>query len=359
LVNKHMSRSEWMSALSGGLRKWSTNVSQTMVRGVNVELMAMKHPIAILSGATPGPFYHSHPHVTEEFDHVDFTMQGQVRENLSTIRKIAEAVTDYANDGMLPFTLSGQSAVAKDKSFKGIESPQILQWVSGSPESTTHPSGDCNFHSRLATVESVTTDHCSKLGMGMWEDMGSFESGGNVSDRRFMLETFAMFGIENAKHAPDQPPSTIRLDMKDTFDPKYFMPYVPGYVVSGGDLALFSVTAASLSNGPVPDSGEEQVEAVIKNMVTTLAGLGATFDDVVLLWDRVTDLDRDEHAVLMTRSKLGFDRPLAESCLEIAKSDTNGNTADGTPLYIEYIVVAQVPSQFQKNGYWLSPTATF
>ena len=55
-------------------------------------------PLVLLSGATPGKFYHSHPHVPSEFDELDFDMASQVRANLTTIRKIGANVGDHASE---------------------------------------------------------------------------------------------------------------------------------------------------------------------------------------------------------------------------------------------------------------------
>ena len=55
-------------------------------------------------------------------------------------------------------------------------------------------------------------------------------------------------------------------------------------------------------------------------------------------------LDEIEDSVLTTRAKLGLRRPLAESVLEVdAALDPNPLGADGRPVALEYIVLAQVP----------------
>jgi len=266
-------------------------------------------------------------------------MAGQVHANVRTIRKIADAVTSYEEEGDLPFT---RQPAIKTKGFRGIEAPKILNWISGSPDSKTHPCGAETFEKRLAIVRRESEQACQQAGMDKFQNMGCFETGGNVSDRRFMLETFAMFGIEDAVHPADSPPTTVQIDMKDIYDPKYFMPYVPGYVVSGGSLALFSITAAD-GDEEVPTSGEQQVAIVIRKTLQVLARLGASFDDVVLLWNRATHLDEDEESILMMRSRLGLNRPLAESVLEIGRHDSNGIGQNGAPLRLEYIVLAQIP----------------
>jgi len=60
----------WLSALRRGLLQWSTLTHSHEAAGVNVEFLAPRSPILFLSGATPGPFYHSHPHDPREFDHL-------------------------------------------------------------------------------------------------------------------------------------------------------------------------------------------------------------------------------------------------------------------------------------------------
>ena len=42
-----------------------------------------------------------HPHVPSEFDHLDFSMEAQVKANISTIHKIGRSVADYSDE--LPF----------------------------------------------------------------------------------------------------------------------------------------------------------------------------------------------------------------------------------------------------------------
>eukprot|EP00593_Proboscia_inermis_P004104 CAMPEP_0171302438 /NCGR_PEP_ID=MMETSP0816-20121228/11812_1 /TAXON_ID=420281 /ORGANISM="Proboscia inermis, Strain CCAP1064/1" /LENGTH=82 /DNA_ID=CAMNT_0011780887 /DNA_START=30 /DNA_END=274 /DNA_ORIENTATION=+ len=64
-----------------------------------------------------------------------------------------------------------------------------------------------------------------------------------------------------------------------------------------------------------------------------------------MMWDRVEDLDKHERAVLMTRSDMGLERPLAESVLEVNTADRNGVDAADVPLWIEFVVVAQIPQR--------------
>ena len=83
-------------------------------------------------------------------------------------------------------------------------------------------------------------------------------------------------------------------------------------------------------------------------MISVLNKVDATFDNVVMIWDRVKDLDKNERSVLMTRCEImGWHRPLAESVLEINDvNDTIQGIDERTDqqLYIELIVVAQLPS---------------
>eukprot|EP00415_Alexandrium_ostenfeldii_P002949 UN2949 len=149
-------------------------------------------------------------------------------------------------------------------------------------------------------------------------------------------------------------PTTIRIDLQSQFDSvdgavytasdkKYFLPYVPGNVVTGpAELALFSLTAAA-GEQSAPCDGEAQVHTVIDKLQHTLASMGAGFDNVILLWNRCAHLDRIENAVLMSRAKKGLTRPLAEAVLEIVSSDPNPPAPDGTPAAIEYVAVSHVP----------------
>jgi hypothetical protein len=134
------------------------------------------------------------------------------------------------------------------------------------------------------------------------------------------------------------------LDIKAEFDAKYFMPYAAGYCVSGpSDLVLFRIDGSSDDGMTAPSDGKAQVEALISKLTRVMTELGGSFEDVVLAWNRVEDLDTHEEAILMTRGKLGLTRPLSESVLEIAAPDSNGTALDGVPIIVEYIVVAQVP----------------
>lgn len=168
-----------------------------------------------------------------------------------------------------------------------------------------------------------------------------------VSDRRFLLETFAMHCLPGSTSRASDSHIT-RVDLTSQFDSvspdgstytvgekQYFMPYVPGYVTSGpGELALFSITADDAGA-----DGAAQVRLVVAKLQRVLAALGLTFDDVVVLWNRCARLDEIEEDVLMTRSR-NFDlpRPLVEAVLEVVETDPN---PDGAA--IEYIVVAKLP----------------
>ena len=155
-----------------------------------------------------------------------------------------------------------------------------------------------------------------------------------------------MFGIEEGTSI-DGEHTFVQLDMRDILDPQYFMPYVPAYAITGGELAMFRVT--SNSGGKSSKSMHvDQVKLAYDNMISVLNKLDVTFDNVVMIWDRVKDLDKNELSVLMTRSEIMvFERPLAESVLEI--NDVNDtiqgiDERTGESLYIELIVVAQLPS---------------
>ena len=78
----------WAVLLRKGLCKFCDSIGTSIVRGVTVERLRPRCPALFLSGATPGPFYHSHPHVPREFDHLDFSMEAQVKANITTIHKI-------------------------------------------------------------------------------------------------------------------------------------------------------------------------------------------------------------------------------------------------------------------------------
>ena len=205
-------------------------------------------------------------------------------------------------------------------------------------------------------------------------EVGAFETGRNVTDRRFLLETFAAFGLSGSEFKPKNTTTRIagstRLDIPQDYDAKarkLFMPYVAGYCLTRGDrdLALFSVSASSNSTATIPADAGGQVRYLLYNAAATLRDLGASFDDVVVVWDRVEDLDTNEDAVLLGRESAaracsgvgagllaeGLRRPLAESLLEIAPAgDGLGAAADGTPVIVEYLVVASVPRRYSGGG---------
>ena len=315
----------WHALLRTGLHKVCDAVGTSCVRGVNVERVRPRSPLLFLSGATPGPFYHSHPHVPSEFDHLDFSMEAQLRANLTTIQKIGRAVADYAD--ALPFDVG-----------KGwIRSPQILHWVSRNGH---------GYQANCSVVEGQGPAVCAELGMDRSDTLGIVEVGDNVSDRRFLLESFAMFALQSGRGGAQG--ESLRIDIKDEFDPKYFMPYVPAYLVHGhADLALFAMRAAPADGcAAVPDDGEAQVSMLFDELVGVLRDLGSTFEDVIVGWARVPFLNEDEEAVLMTRSKKGLHRPLAESVLGLAPSDDLGEARPGVPWRLEYVVVAQIPAKW-------------
>lgn len=301
----------WRQALLRGLGQWCDDVVRNSESTIAVvHRLRPRCPLLILSGATPGPFYHSHPHVPAEFDHLSFDLASQTESNIRTIGKIARSAgVDLAR-----------------------APPQLVHWVS--------ENGD-GFESNSRTVAEVSPDLFSTHGMRGAMTLGAFATGGNVSDRRFLLETFGMAAMVG--HPLGAKRQTVRIDIEDEYDEKYFMPYVPAYLVQGlGDLVVFSLTAAT-GELSAPMSGVAQVETLLAKLPQVLGEVGASFDDVVLCWNRVADLDANEEAVLMTRSRLGFTRPLAESVLEVTESDPVGCAPDGTPLVIEYIVAAWVP----------------
>jgi len=352
--------SSWLTTFSNGIQTW-TSESKTIsvvcdsdkeettsrTSKVDIEIISLKHPILILSGATPGPFYHSHPHVSTEFDHLDFSMEEQVKSNIEVIRKIANTVQEYNRDGLLPFSLPLPPSDSSDMNyFKGIESPKLIHWISNDKEDTNYPCGCSDYQSRLQVVNDATDKSCRDNSMDSYNVLENYEVGNNVSDRRFRLETFAMFGIEEGTKTNGEH-TFVQLDMRDILDPQYFMPYVPAYAITGGKLAMFTVT--SNSGGKSSKQADvDQVKLAYDNMISVLSKLDATFDNVVMLWNRVKDLDKNERSVLMTRSEImGWDRPLAESVLEInGVNDTIQGIDErtGEQLYIELIVVAQLPS---------------
>ena len=272
-------------------------------------------------------------------------MEEQVKSNIEVIRKIANTVQEYNRDGLLPFSLPLPKDSSDMNYFKGIESPQLVHWISNDKEDIYYPCGCADYQSRLQVVNDVTDRSCRDHSMDSYSVLATYEVGNNVSDRRFRLETFAMFGIEEGLKT-DVEHTFVQLDMRDILDPQYFMPYVPSYAITGGKLAMFTVTSSvgkSLKQEDV-----DQVKLAYDNMISVLSKLDATFDNVFMIWDRVKDLDKNERSVLMTRSEImGFDRPLAESVLEInGVNDTIQGIDErtGEPLYIELIVVAQLPS---------------
>lgn len=349
--------SSWFTSFLKGIKAWTSDSKTISVvcdsdkeettsrtSKVDIEIISLKHPILILSGATPGPFYHSHPHVSTEFDHLDFSMEEQVKSNIEVIRKIANTVQEYNRDDLLPFSLPLPSDSLDENYFKGIESPQLIHWISNDKEDINYPCGYADYQSRLQVVNDATDKSCRDQSMNSYSVLEKYETGNNVSDRRFRLETFAMFGIEEGT-STDGEHTFVQLDMRDILDPQYFMPYVPSYAITGGKLAMFKVT--SNSGGKSSKEGD-QVKLAYDNMISVLSKLDATFDNVVMIWNRVKDLDKNERSVLMTRSEImGWDRPLAESVLEINGVNDIIQGIDertGQQLYIELIVVAQLPS---------------
>eukprot|EP00933_Yihiella_yeosuensis_P074636 TRINITY_DN83610_c0_g1_i1.p1 TRINITY_DN83610_c0_g1~~TRINITY_DN83610_c0_g1_i1.p1 ORF type:complete len:325 (+),score=52.17 TRINITY_DN83610_c0_g1_i1:25-999(+) len=316
----------WQQMLRRGLARFCDPVGTSTINGVLVERLRPCCPALFLSGATPGPFYHSHPHVPAEFDHLDFRMAAQVRANLTTIHKIGKAVRDHSEEL--------QFEVGTD----WLKCPHLLHWVSGNGE---------GYEANRHVVNEVSPAVCAELGMGQAETLGVVEVGDNVSDRRFLLETFGMFALAGQSYGRSVATTgrSLRIDIKEEFSPIYFMPYVPGYLVYGpADLAIFSLKAASDDcRSKVPTDGEAQVSMLFDKLIQVLGNLDATFEDVIVGWARVPFLDQDEEAVLMTRSKKGLHRPLAESVLGLAPSDKLGQAYDGTPWRIEYVVLAQVP----------------
>ncbi|EOD38918.1 hypothetical protein EMIHUDRAFT_423079, partial [Emiliania huxleyi CCMP1516] len=304
------SNGKWQSSLRSGLARWCTTVGSCSVHGVHVERLRPSCPLLLLSGATPGPFYHSHPHDPSQFDHLHFDMASQVRANLKTVRDILDAL----GENELPFHLDG-GCIERSRRHA-----QLLHWVSNRGQ---------GFAANARVTADISRAACKELGMGLATTLATFETSGNVSDRRFLIETFAMFGLEGAELG--QTAETVRVDLVSQFD-----------AVDEADLALFSLSAAS-GERSAPRSGEEQVHLAIDKLLRVLSTLGATFDGVALLWNRVADLDAHEEAVLMSRARRGLTRPLAEAVLEVADADPNSHAPDGTPLAIEYIVVAQVP----------------
>ena len=201
---------EWLGALRGGLlrRGWcedrgSADVPVGPRGGVTVWRLRPRVPLVLLSGATPGKFYHSHPHVPSEFDELDFDMASQVRANLTTIRKIGANVGDHASE--LPFawppawgTAAGAKAPGAPPLY--LRTPLILHWVSNR---------GAGFEANRAELDRTAAGVLRELGMDSPTGLGTYETGGNVSDRRFLLETFAAFGLDGAcvGEAGDAPPS--------------------------------------------------------------------------------------------------------------------------------------------------------
>lgn len=195
----------WHALLRGGLCNFSDFVGTTVIRGVRVERLRPHCPALFLSGATPGQFYHSHPHVPSEFDHLDFSMEAQVRSNITTIHKIGRAVLDYSQ--VVPFNFG----------MDWLRSPYLLHWISGNGN---------GFASNLSVVEAAGPAIATELGMDKSHILGLVEVGDNVSDRRFLLETFGMFPLIGSDATGQR--GHLRIDIKEEFDPQYFMPYVPG-----------------------------------------------------------------------------------------------------------------------------------
>lgn len=162
----------WHALLRGGLCNFSDFVGTTVIRGVRVERLRPHCPALFLSGATPGQFYHSHPHVPSEFDHLDFSMEAQVRSNITTIHKIGRAVLDYSQ--VVPFNFG----------MDWLRSPYLLHWISGNGN---------GFASNLSVVEAAGPAIATELGMDKSHILGLVEVGDNVSDRRFYWRPLECF----------------------------------------------------------------------------------------------------------------------------------------------------------------------
>lgn len=327
---------QWSSALCDGLLNWCDLIDCESTEIITFQRLRPRCPILVLSGATPGPFYHSHPHISKEFDCVSFELEDQIRANIGTIRRIARAAT------------GANAPVEPQKNSQFFKQPLTIHWVSGNGS---------GHSSNIKTVEQVAPQAWKDEGMTGEKTLAIYRTGGNVSDRRFLLESFAMFGLTDSE--PGDTKACTRIDLWDEFDSvdgdiynvkgkKYFMPYVPGYLISGPtDLALFSIAAGTRAEEPALPA-EEQITATVRQLLQALRSMNCEFADVALLWNRCMNLDKNENAILTVRSTFGLRRPLAESVLEVdASNDPNPCGSDGEPVALEYIVLAQIPRQSQ------------
>jgi len=163
------SNGKWQSTLRSGLARWCTTVGSCSVHGVHVERLRPSCPLLLLSGATPGPFYHSHPHDPSQFDHLHFDMASQVRANLKTVRDILDAL----GENELPFHLDG-GCIERSRRHA-----QLLHWVSNRGQ---------GFAANARVTADISRAACKELGMGLATTLATFETSGNVSDRRSLLE---------------------------------------------------------------------------------------------------------------------------------------------------------------------------
>ena len=326
----------WSSSLCDGLLNWCDLIDCESTEIITFQRLRPRCPILVLSGATPGPFYHSHPHIAKEFDCVSFELEDQIRANIGTIHRIAIAAT------------AANAPIKLKKNSPFFKQPLTIHWVSGN---------GLGHSSNIQTVEQVAPQAWADEGMTDEKTLAIYRTGGNVSDRRFLLESFAMFGLTDCE--PGDTKACTRIELWDEFDSvdgdiynvkgkTYFMPYVPGYLISGpADLALFSIAAGTnATDQAVP--AEEQINATVQQLLQALRSMNCEFTDVALLWNRCMNLDQNENAILTARSKLGLRHPLAESVIEVdALNDPNPTGPDGKPVALEYIALAQIPRSVQ------------
>lgn len=318
----------WDEVLTGALSRWCDVVAEASSRTV----LRTRRPILALCGLTPGPLYHSHPHVAAEFDGIPLDMRGQVEAILSTAASIAKSA------GVGPAWTSDAHLIH----FVARERAQACQEAS---EVSLSRDG----------AASLPADYLSITRL--------------ITDPRMLVEMMPLVGLPPASSSGLTgciPPVLRRVDVAELYDPGCFMPYCPAlHVPEGVELVVFSANAAGANaDGSTPASAAGQTEAMVERIVQRLIAEGcgaappgktaaplcpygetrearaaarAAWDGVVIVLSKGVDVARNEEPFLMTRSRKGLDRPVAEAFLEVASL---GESQDGVPLLIENVVVA-------------------
>mmetsp|Transcript_89867 Transcript_89867/g.159885 ORF Transcript_89867/g.159885 Transcript_89867/m.159885 type:complete len:343 (+) Transcript_89867:84-1112(+) len=286
-------------------------------------------PMLFQSGLTPGPFYHSHPHVASEFDAVPTDLPSQMQQVIGTVFDIARN--------------AGLSEVEAKAAWE--TSGYMINWVTGGKY--TEAKEACNGALISKGLEPVPASYFPIVRCS--------------TDLRFHFESMPFMSVPSADIAPG---TMKKIDIKESFDAQYFMPYLAGQLIPAStELVLFTIDARGAGPGGVtPESAEDQAVAVVDGMIRVLQSEGcgkkvqrapalcafgetradreaafAAWDGVIIVLNKAVNLKANEEPFLMTRSRKGLERPVCEALMEV---DSLGNSPDGVPLLLEYVVLA-------------------